>query len=108
MNVVVRKKGSYKFTDKGVSVGGVISCIYFLMAFGLILWASYISYKSKGNSGTAVGALGMTAFLVSTGGFALGIRSFKEEDVFLRFPWIGTVGNAIIWLFMIGVILVGI
>ncbi len=108
MSVVVRKRGSFKFTDKRTSVGGVVSSIYFLMSLGLIIWASYISYKSEGNSGIAVGALGMTAFLVATGGFALGIRSFKEDDVFLKYPWIGTVGNAIVWLFMIGVILVGI
>lgn len=101
------KRKSYKFTDKKHSVKGIISTLYFLMAAGLIIFAVYISFKKGGNGAVAVGALGMEAFLVSVGGFAMGLYSFKEDNVFLRFPWIGTVGNAVVWLFMLGVVLVG-
>ena len=54
-----------------------------------------------------MGLLGAGAFLASIIGFIIGIRSFKKDDVFLGFPWFGVVGNAIIWIFMAGVILVG-
>ncbi len=102
------KKKSYKFTDKKTSVKGIISTVYFLMALGLIIFAIYISYKSEGNASIEIGALGAEAFLVSMGGFAMGLYGFKEDNVFHNFPWIGTVGNAIVWLFLLGVILVGI
>lgn len=101
------KKKTYKFTDKRLSIRGAISTIYFIMASGLVAFAVYLSFKNKGDGAIAVGALGMEAFLVSAGGFAMGLYSFKEEDVFLKLPWIGTVGNAIMWLIISGAILVG-
>lgn len=101
------KKKSYKFTNKKQSVRGIISTIYFVMAVGLIVYAIVLSFKAKGNGGVAVGALGMEALIVSVAGVAMGIYSFKEEEVFLKFPWIGTVGNTIVCLFLLGAILVG-
>ena len=103
---IVRKR-SYKFTDKKPSIKGIISTLYFLMSLGLVIYAISISFKTKGDGNIAVGALGIEAFLVAIGGFAMGLYSFKEDNVFLRFPWIGTIGNAMIWLFLLGVILVG-
>lgn len=101
------KNKSYKFTDKRQSVKGIISTIYFIMAAGLVIFAVYLSFKSGGKGSVSVGALGMTGFLVSLGGFAMGLYSFKEDNVFLKFPWIGTVGNVIVWLFVLGAMLVG-
>ncbi len=103
---IVRKK-SYKFTDKKPSIKGIISTLFFLMSFGLVTYAIVIAFNTKGNASIAIGALGMAAFLVAIGGFAIGLYSFKEDNVFLRFPWIGTIGNAVVWLFLLGVILVG-
>lgn len=102
------KKKSYKFTNKRQSVRGIISTIYFVIALGLLVYAVVLSFKAKGNGGVAVGALGMEALLVSVAGIAMGVYGFKEEEVFLKFPWIGTVGNTIICLFLLGTILVGI
>ena len=97
----------YKFTDKKISRGGVVSSLFVLIAAGLLYAGIYISYKADGNGGANVGMLGAGAFFVALVGFIIGIRSFKEEEVFLGFPWFGVVGNAVIWLFMAGVILVG-
>ncbi len=97
----------YKFTDKKLSRGGILSSLFVLIAAGLLYAGVYISYKADGNGGANVGMLGAGAFLVSITGFIVGIRSFKKDDVFLGFPWFGVVGNAIIWIFMAGVILVG-
>jgi hypothetical protein len=52
--------------------------------------------------------LGATAFLMSFIGFVVGVRSFKNEEAFLGFPWFGVVSNAIVWIFMMCVILIGI
>lgn len=97
----------YKFTDKKLSRGGILSSLFVLIAAGLLYAGVYISYKADGHGGADVGLLGAGAFLVSITGFIVGIRSFKKDDVFLGFPWFGVVGNAIIWIFMAGVILVG-
>ena len=102
------KKKSYKFTKKKQSVRGIISTIYLVMALGLVVYAIVLSFKAKGNAGAEIGALGMEALLVSAAGIAMGVYGFKEEDVFLKFPWIGTVGNTIVCLFLLGTILVGI
>lgn len=101
------KNKSYKFTDKKTSVKGLISVIYLLMAAGLVAYAVYISYKNRGDASVVVGALGMEAFLVSAGGFAMGVYSFKEDNVFLNLPWLGTVGNAVVWIMIAAMILVG-
>jgi len=97
----------YKFTDKKLSRGGILSSLFVLIAAGLLYAGVYISYKADGNGGANVGMLGAGAFLVAFIGFIIGIRSFKKDDVFLGFPWFGVVGNAVIWIFMAGVILVG-
>lgn len=102
------KKKSYKFTNKKQSVRGIISTIYLVLALGLVVYAIVLSFNAKGNAGVEIGALGMEALLVSAAGIAMGVYGFKEEDVFLRFPWIGTVGNTIVCLFLLGTVLVGI
>lgn len=102
------KKKSYKFTNKKQSVRGIISTIYLVMALGLVIYAIVLSFNAKGNAGAEIGALGMEALLVSAAGIAMGVYGFKEEDVFLKFPWIGTVGNTMVCLFLLGTILVGI
>lgn len=102
------KKKSYKFTNKKQSVRGIISTVYLIVALGLIVYAIVLSFNAKGNAGAEVGALGMEALIVSGAGVAMGIYGFKEEEVFLKFPWIGTVGNTLVCLFLLGAILVGI
>ena len=97
----------YKFTDKKISRGGVMSSLFAMLAAGMLCAGVYISYRAHGNGGTNVGILGAGAFLLALVGFVVGIRSFKGDDVYLGFPWFGVVSNAIIWLFMAGVLLVG-
>ena len=98
----------YKFTNKKISKGGVMSSLFAVVAFALLAIGVYISYKARGAGGASVGILGIGAFLASTVGFVVGIRSFKNEEAFLGLPWFGVVSNAIIWLFMMCVIFIGI
>ena len=98
----------YKFTNKKISKGGVMSSLFAVLAFVLLATGVYISYKADGSGGTSVGILGISAFFTSTVGFVVGIRSFKNEEAFLGLPWFGVITNAIIWFFMMCIILIGI
>ena len=97
----------YKFTDKKLSRGGVVSSLFAIASFAMLCAGVYISYKADGNGGTNVGILGLSALLTALIGFIVGIRSFKGQEVYLGFPWFGVVSNAIIWIFMAGVLLIG-
>ena len=98
----------YKFTNKKISKGGIMSSLFAVVAAVLLSIGVYISYKAKGAGGTSVGVLGIVAFFASTVGFIIGVRSFKNEEAFLGIPWFGVVSNAIIWLFMMCIILIGV
>ncbi len=106
MNFLFRRK--YKFTDKKQSKRGMVSSALFLVAAILLIIGIYIAYSAKGKAGMSVGVLGIFSFLVSISGFGVGLKSFKDENVFFLFPWIGTVGNAVIWIGIGAIILIGI
>lgn len=97
----------YKFTNKKISKGGVMSSLFAVVAIVVLSIGVYMSYKADGAGGMVVGILGMIAFLMSVIGFIVGVRSFENEEAFLGFPWIGVVSNAVILVFMMCVILIG-
>jgi hypothetical protein len=68
--------------------------------------AIVISTLLKGKAGVYVGLLAFLALLLSAFGFAIGIRSFDEENRFMRYTYIGTIANAVIWIFILGMYLV--
>ena len=98
----------YKFTNKKISKGGVMSSLFAVLSVVLVYMGVYSSYKADGAGGTLVGVLGLGEFISSTVGFIVGARSFKNEEAFLGLPWFGVVSNAVIWLFMMCVIFIGI
>ena len=98
----------YKFTNKKISKGGVMSSLFAVLSVVLVYMGVYSSYKADGAGGALVGVLGVGAFVSSTIGFIVGARSFKNEEAFLGLPWFGVVSNAVIWLFMMCVIFIGI
>ena len=98
----------YKFTNKKLSKGGGMSSLFAVLSVVLVYMGVYSSYMADGAGGTLVGVLGVGAFVSSTIGFIVGARSFKNEEAFLGLPWFGVVSNAVIWLFMMCVIFIGI
>ena len=106
MGLLFGKK--YKFTAKKHSKGGLIASGLFLFSLVSLIVGIYISYTNKGNGGLLVGVLGLVSLIISIAGFIVGIKSFKEDEVFLLFPWIGTVGCATICIGMGAIILIGI
>lgn len=98
----------YKFTDKKISRGGVLSSLFAVISAALLYSGVYISFKADGNGGMDVGMLGAGALIAAVIGFIIGARSFKKDNIFLSFPWFGVVSNAILGIFMLCVILIGI
>ena len=97
----------YKFTNKKISKGGVMSSLFAVVAIVCLCIGVYISYKADGSGDATVGILGLSAFVVSLLGFIIGVRSFKNEEAFLGLPWFGVVANAVTWIFMMCVIFIG-
>ena len=85
-----------------------MSSLFAVLSVVLVYMGVYSSYMADGAGGTLVGVLGVGAFVSSTIGFIVGARSFKNEEAFLGLPWFGVVSNAVIWLFMMCVIFIGI
>ena len=103
----LNKFKKYKFTDKKRSKGGIISSLLFVLAVVLLGISIYLSYKKAGDGGMEVGLLAMTSLIIALSGFFVGVKSFKEENVFFGYSWMGTIGNTIIWIILGGLILVG-
>ncbi|NLL92847.1 MAG: hypothetical protein GX225_01685 [Clostridiales bacterium] len=98
----------YKFTDKRQSRKGLIASGLFLLSLISLIAGIYVSYKHHGDGNIMVGFAGAASFVLSASGFIVGMKSFKEENIFLLFPWIGTVGSAVIWFGIACIILIGI
>lgn len=101
------KKHGYTFTTKSDTTGGIISTILAGIAILLLITGIVISYQKKGNAGMGVGLIGTLTFVISMTGMIFGLRSFGEKNGFYLFSWIGTICNTLLWIFMCGVIVVG-
>lgn len=85
----------YKYT-----VGGRISTVMAILSVIPFFIAMGIAIEKKGQAGIIVGVLAFATLVISVGGFIVGIQSFKEETKFLKYSWIGTIFNLIVWLIM--------
>ncbi len=97
----------YKFTDKHNTKMGITSFVLGSLALILLFAGLKIAFDKKGNADMVVGVLGTLVFIFSTVGLLLGLSSFKEEDRFLLFSWIGTITCGLVWLMIIGIIALG-
>ncbi len=101
---LVRK---YKFSDKNMSVGGIISTLMGIFSLVCIGYAIYLSFRLEGNGGVIIGGMGLAAILLSAFGCAIGFISFKEKEKYYLFSKIGSMMCGIITVFMIMVYLMG-
>ena len=100
-------KRRYTFSEKRVSKGGrtafhlaVISLICFL---AVIL----ISLIFKGNAGPFVGAISLSAAMLSVYGFYTGMKSFAETDVSPAFSIIGSISSGVVMVAWLTLLLLG-
>lgn len=86
--------------------GGKTSSLIALGSLILIVLAILISTLMRGNAGIYVGVMVFFALIISALGFGIGIKSFDEENRFMMYTYIGTICNAVIWIFILGVYLI--
>ena len=92
------KKGR-KIPLRNYTKGGRKSSVIAGVNILLFILAVVISILKKGNAGIYVGRVMLLV------GFVIGINSFKEENKFLKYTYIGTITNAVIWIFILGMYL---
>jgi di/tricarboxylate transporter len=103
----MRLFNKYKFSNKSQTLGGVISTMIDFGALACVTGAVYISFKKSGEAGMEVGALGLLAIMLSIIGTVIGLISFKEDDKFYTFSWVGSLMGGMLTVFMLSVILMG-
>ena len=100
------KKKKIKLDEKGdkpekhiplrkYTKGGKKSTVMGLISLLIIVLAVAISIALKGKAGVYVGLMVFVSLIVSAWGFAVGLKSFS-----------GTIGNAVIWIFILGLYLI--
>ena len=104
---IVRKYRSYKFTNKQHSQGGIKSGIAAAVTLICTLLCVYFAYMKKGEAGKYVAVLGIIAMIGSIYGAITGKRSFREEECYYFFSWVGTSVNVVLLVFWIGVVGMG-
>ncbi len=100
-------KGNIKFSNKSHAVNGIISTIVGVISVGIMIVLIIISYMNRGNAGVYVGAIGLSALVMSVVGLILGIKSFSERECYYLFSKIGSIINAIIILIWISIYVIG-
>jgi len=80
------------------TMGGRISCLIALSDVAVIALTLTLAIIQNGKSGIIVGVMGMIAFFVAVIGFVFGITSFNEGTKFVKYSYIGSVANAVIWI----------
>mgnify|MGYP002596996877 CR=1 FL=1 len=98
------KKGR-KIPLRNYTKGGRKSSVIAGVNILLFILAVVISILKKGNAGIYVGLLMLLVMVSAIVGFVIGINSFKEENKFLKYTYIGTITNAVIWIFILGMYL---
>ena len=97
-------KKAKKIPLRKYTKGGKSSTLIAIESLLVIIFA--ISVAMKGKAGIYVGLLTLFAFITSIAGFIVGINSFKEENKFMMYTYIGTIANAVIWLGVLGMYLI--
>lgn len=97
-----------KFSDRTISVGGVVSIFLGVAAIIFAIAGVVCSFKFEGEGPLIVGALGLASFLFDAGGLAIGLLSFKESDKYYKTSIVGSMMCGIYLVFIMGVYLMGI
>lgn len=99
----MRGRRAYKFTAKHHSKKGICSTAAGLISLASTVGGIYGAYAAKGEGGAYLAALGVAAITCCIYGVIEGNRSFREEEIYLLFPRIGTVLNLLLLIFWIAV-----
>lgn len=104
---MARGKRNYKFTNKEQAIGGAAAIVFAVLALLSCVLGILISFETSGAAGAVIGLMGVFAVWFSGVGLYYGVRSFKQEESFYRYSWIGTIANAVILIFMVCIFMIG-
>ena len=104
----MRRRRSYKFTDKHHSKGGIRSSIAGAISFICTAIALQCAFAAKGNAGTYLVLFGVVAIVCCIYGAFAGNRSFQEEECYYFFSRLGTTVNLLLVIFWVAVFGMGI
>lgn len=82
----MRRRRSYKFTEKSHSKRAIVSSAVASILLILYLVFVYLAYRGAGGLSTYYGSVGVMAMILSVISLVISIASFKEEDSFQFFP----------------------
>lgn len=102
------RRNSYKFKGREHSKHGIIAMLLSLFVFICFTVISFISGSNQGNGGMELGLIGIACAAIAVWGFIIGIKSFKEKDIYFTAPIIGTVLNGIMIVVFFSLYIVGI
>lgn len=98
----------YAFAKKKEAEKGKLSTGLAGASLILFVTAVLLSFFTDGSVGYIVGGVSLCAMLLSIYGFAMGLKSFSEENRTHRTSMIGSIANGIIMIGWIGIFLMGI
>ena len=78
--------------------GGRISSLMALANIIVMMFSIFLSYSERGHAGIYVGLIMFCVLISAMVAFVIGVNSFIESDKFLRYSYIGTIANAVIWI----------
>lgn len=101
------KKVLYSFTDKKHTRNGILSSILAGVSLLIFLILAVISFLMRGAAGTYVGALGLSAMVLSFTGLVIGLKSFAEKDKLYFYSKLGSVSCGVITIGWLALVLIG-
>lgn len=101
-----KKDKNQKIALRSYTKGGRIATLIAICSLLIIASAIAISVVKKGEAGIYVGLMPIVSLVLSIFGFGVGLKSYTEDTKFLRYTYIGTISNAVIWISILGLFLI--
>ena len=98
----------YAFAKKKEAQKGKLSTGLAAASLIFFITAVLLAFFMNGEFGYIVGGVSLCAMLLSIYGFAMGLKSFSEENRTHRTSMIGSIANGIIMIGWLGIFLLGI
>ena len=102
------KRYRYAFTKKREAQKGKLSAVLAVVSLVLFVTAGLLAFFLQVQYGYIVGGISLCAMLLSVYGFAMGLKSFSEENRLHRTSMVGSIANGIIMIGWLGIFLLGI
>ena len=104
---IFKKKEMIQFSGRKHSRLGILSAVIGIAVTLSFLAISIASGLMEGEGGELLGILGMLLLALALTGFVLSYKSFKQRDIFYRFPIIGAALNGFMTIILVIIYILG-